>query len=263
MRRSSLPTLLLLPLTACLCLIPAAHLAGWRLSIYSLCLWAAERVAPPSPRPAPAPDLLREMQDILQQKDARIAELEQRLRHLSEAREFLPRLRFLSCAAIARPDGLQGDTLISGRGRADDLREGDAVLQGQALVGTVAQVGPRASTVRLLSSPACFVVARTSVSLPGGSASRDDCSVQGLGNGRARVVFYSTSVAAPAEAVVLTSGLLERLPPDVLIGVLAEAPREGVEPNTLEADIRLRADFTSLDDLLVVQRTEGGRPPAP
>jgi cell shape-determining protein MreC len=180
-------------------------------------------------------------------KNAEIASLKRRLRHVAEAQEFLPELRFQTASIIKLGNTRIGETLIINRGRQDEVRVGDAVLQGQSLVGTIARLGPRTSLLQLISSPGSLVAART-------GTSRENCSIAGAGQNRAKVVFYHENVKAAQGEVLFTSGLTGNLPENIFVGVLAEAPGEGVEPGTFEASINLRADFSTLESLLLIRR---------
>ncbi len=257
MYKRSLPSLLLLILGVLLYALPPSYLSHWRLSLYSLYVTAAETLEPPraDSRPAataasPQARQLEELRRRLLQQAGEIAALRQHLKELGSFRKaYRPVLRFQTARVIKfRRHDLTADTLILNRGRLDGLKTGWAVLQGQALVGTVARLGSRSALVMLLTAPASLAPARA-------GTSRKLAAVVGDGRGQARIIFYSSKVAVKKGETVKTSGLLGILPPGLIIGVVAEAPSPGSDPNTMEARLELQADLTTLEDLLVVHRS--------
>ncbi len=255
LRNATAPSLLLVPLALALYWVPRPFLAAWRLEIYSLYLHARETAASPAPPPAGQPKLVRELRERLVQKDAEIASLRLRLGHVAELREYLPTLRFHMAGVLARPDGLQGHTIILDRGRASDVHVGDAVVQGQALVGTIHLTSARTAQAVLLSAPFSYVAAWSVTPRPDRRPVREECAVRGQGLGRVHAVFYGTDVQARRGSHLLTSGRLGSMAPDLIVGELAEDPAEGTEPNTMEAPVRLQADWLGLEHLLVIHRT--------
>ncbi len=251
MDRRTLPPLLLLLLAVILYLLPGHILARWRLGLYSLYVQAAESLHPepeaPSLLPSGTDTAIQDLLDNLQQKDAEIARLRRQLRELKLTQKHLPTLRLQTASVLELGSQTHSDTVTIDQGWRDKVRDLDAVVKGQALVGTVARTGAKAAIVTLVSSPASLVSARI-------GTTREQCSVIGNGHGRARAVFYHISVKARKGDTVLTSGLLGSTPAGLLVGRLLEDPREGTEPNTTEAQIQLHADLTVLEDLLLVRQ---------
>ncbi len=252
MRKFKLPSLLLLPLALGLYLLPGHYLTAWRLGIYSFYLQAAESRQYGN-HPKPDPDTIRELRERLLQKDAEIARLRLALRNVNAAKQYYPRLHFQFASVIARTPDSRADTFTIDRGRLHNLHRGEGLLMGQVLIGVVGQVGVRASQAFLLSSPNCLVAAICSRNPRAKYPVREHCSVQGLGWGETRAVFYGSNIKAGPGDVVLTSGLMGQIPPGLIIGRLANTPREGAQPGTMEARVVLQVNTTDIEDLLVVR----------
>jgi cell shape-determining protein MreC len=249
MTKKSLIPAILIALALALYVLPSSVLEHWRLFLYSNLTRLkslTEETETGGAIPAAPVNHAEELRDLLLQKDAEISSLRLRLQRVAEVREYLPKLQFVTAEIIHADRNFKADYVIIDCGDSDGVAPGDAVLQGQALVGEVARTGARASTVLLLTSPGSLVAARV-------GKSRVLCSVIGVGNGKAKAVFYGGEKSAVKGQEVMSSGLLEKIPADLLIGALAEDPREGSEPNTLEAEVTLRAAMDSLEDVLVVK----------
>lgn len=263
MRGSLLPHVILFLLALLLFLLPPEWVSAWRLAIHTHTIRWRNQIhlffPPPTPplwekgeeedAPDPViPTARREIELRLRQCEAEIASLRTALAMREEARAVHPHLHFLPARVFAYGGGAMGEELTIDRGREDGVAVGDVVLQGQAVVGTIVQVGRSASRLLLLSSPGHVLPART------GHAPREICGVHGKGGGRAIVIFYGVPTRATKGTPLFTTDLLSSIPPDLLIGTLSEDPRPGETPNTLEAPVMLHADWTTLDEVLIVRR---------
>ncbi|MFH0911529.1 MAG: rod shape-determining protein MreC [Planctomycetota bacterium] len=270
-RRSVVAVLLLLSIG--LYLLPTELLATWRLAVFSAYVSGLRTLRPPEKEIPPSLESsredrdpaarletrereLRELRDLLAQSRAELADARRRLGQLAEAREYLPTLRFTTAFVIGRPMGLSlGDEeenrsgIILDRGADDGLAPGDAVLQGQAVLGQVTEAHPHAARVLLLNSPRSVVAGHI-------GKNRTECYVRGTLTGGCEAVFFGRRPDVGRGDLVFTSGFLGVFPPDLIIGALTAPPVEGPEPVTFVAPLEIRAETGALDLALVVRRLE-------
>ncbi len=241
----------LLLLAVALYLTPASLLTSWRLAAYGFYQTMTERVEKKVETPVDLSDQIplrlriRELRDRLLVQDAEISRLKKILRDAAAMHSSYPALKFQVSRIITAGGTLAEGAVLIKAGLDDGIVNGAAILQGGVLAGQVALAGKKASQVLLLTAPGSVVAARAGIS-------RESCSVHGDGQGMAHVVFYVPQVKAERDEPILTSGLLGKIPADIIIGTLKETPREGEEPGTMEAALQLQADFATLEDVLVV-----------
>jgi rod shape-determining protein MreC len=114
---------------------------------------------------------------------------------------------------------LAGGTLMLDRGRADGIRAGMPVVAAGGLVGRVADVGPRQSTVLPLTDAASAVGVRCSPAPPppgvGGAAG----VAQGVGGPTLRLDLLDPNAVVESDALAVTSGLRHsRFPAGLPVG---------------------------------------------
>lgn len=277
---TSLIMLFLLALGASL--LPPEVQSACRLQLYAW--WSG--VPPLAPAPAGPPpsleraratddpaaratDLERQVRELGELLLIRTAELEDARRHLqqlSEAFEFVPGLDVLQLTPARvlyrtgrwpAPD--PGTALVLDRGRADGVHAGDVLIQGQSVIGQIVQASPHRARGTLITHPATIIAARLA------RPAHADCYLRGTAAGACEVVFMGRPPPATAGDLVLTSGLLDTYPPDLILGELSAAPQESEDRHTHVAPLTPRADLAALDALLIVHRpgrTGAPRPPA-
>lgn len=258
MRKQMLPSFLFILLALLMLFLPAEFLIDWRLSLYGSATVASELASPGHdslvhPPAQDSLDRIRILQERLVQRDAEVAALRRRLSELDAARENLPAMRFVYASVMAAGKVAFADTYTVDRGRRDGVREGDAVVQGTVLFGSVARCAIHTALVRSVYAGGSLVPART-------GKTREICAVRGDGGDRATAIFYTTESGADKGEPLLTSGLLGELPEGLLVGELLARPEEGAEPGTLEAPVRLYARPHMVEGLLLLHRLEPAAP---
>jgi rod shape-determining protein MreC len=264
-------TALLFLVSLGLYLLPPDLLGAWRLALYSA--WSRADRAGSALAQGPAPSLerggraaedpasqladarrqLRELRGLLDRRSAELADARRRLAQLSEAQELVPQLetlRFQQAEVLLRHGAWPrptGAAVILDRGRRDGLRAGDVLLQGHAVLGQIVELGEHAARAVLLDHPNLIVAARL-------GKARTECYVQGRLETGPEVVFLGRRPEAEAGDLVVTSGLLGRFPPDLIVGELAAPPAEDRDERTYTAPLRPRAELEAVEAVLVVQR---------
>lgn len=264
MRRDMGVTLGLLAVAGLLFLLPAGLLRDCRLKLYSLFRGsqkaveqmqeerntraiedgktAPDTVYDPS---VPPEQRLRELTRQLIGKDSEIAALRQELRNLGDFRTAFPTVKIIPVRVIGFSGSREEPAVFLSAGTNERVAVDNTLAQGTAYAGTVVRVDHDAAFALLPSHPGCLVDGRA-------VKSRDICSVRGLGAGRAQAVFYVGQTAtAPGERII-TSGMLGKAPEGLIIGSIEEYPRRGREPGTLEAPVKLEANLSTLEDLVIV-----------
>jgi len=159
--------------------------------------------------------------------NAKLAQANSRLRETENLRQLLgvsPPSSFETVPArvIARTPELWFEGIIISRGRNDNVRQGDLVVDGVGVIGEVSEVFPSFSKVRLLTSPDFAVGAICASSKVEGVA-------RGDGAGSLRLEYVPASSTVRLREKVLTSGLglspEGGKPPGFVVGYVAKVRR--------------------------------------
>jgi cell shape-determining protein MreC len=229
--------------------LAVSALAAWkpewtaRVKLAAFDWWEQISPAPNTPAPLAPVARLRQLQTRMAQKDAEIFELEQALGEFEGFRRALPTFQIIAAQVVKYSDF--GNEAALNAGAADGVQAGWGAAQGEVLAGIIGAVGKRASCLLLAANPACVVPART-------GASREICLTRGAGGEHATVVFYSDQTAVAPGEKIFTPGLLGKLPPGLLIGTVETFPLRGKYSGTMEARVKLAANFAALEHLIIV-----------
>ncbi len=255
MRMNFILTLLLLLIAVTLYLLPQSLLQDFRLLIfnqYSKIIGKTKELSPEftAAQPeytssVPIATQFRELRQTLDKKDSEIAFLKKQLRELTEFKELFPGIRLTTASIINESTNNSSPELIINCGKQAGVIAGAAIAQGQTIAGVVARVEQNTSIVLRSDNPGVLIPART-------GKSRDRCSVRGLGYESAIAIFYTGQTASMVGEKLYTSSALGKIPEGLLIGVLEDYPQKGSEPGTLEAPVKLSADFPSLERVVVI-----------
>ena len=163
---------------------------------------------------------LAETNLILQNRVLELQSLEEENLRLRGLLAFQRRSRqqLIAAEVIARDLSGWWRSVRLDKGERDGVALDQAVVTGDGLVGKVISVSERTSDVLLISDPSCRVSVEVSGLgvfgvLRGKGASRK-------GHALCEVEFITKDVVIPAGTTVVTSGLGERFPKGVLIGVI-------------------------------------------
>ncbi len=151
------------------------------------------------------------------ERDRTLAEENTRLRDLLD---FKGRIRYdtVSAEVIARdPDNWIGAFTIN-KGASDGIKRGAAVCSAEGLVGRIADLDKRTSSVMLVTNPA----------FRAGGMLRDSRLhgvVEGDGMGLARMLYLPLDAEIKEGEVVVTSGFSREFPKGIVIGKIVSVGR--------------------------------------
>ena len=191
---------------------------------------------------------LQRLNDALVTENVRLKEIEAEnitLRSLLNFTQENPTYSKQTAAVIGRDPSPYRQFVTINAGSREGLQPGMAVVTaGSALVGRVAEVGPRSSKVQLLIDSASAVNARIQSS-----------RVTGLAEGQPDAGLLMTHIPLGAAVnvgdIVLSSGLGGNLPRNLVIGQVTEVAHRDID---LFQSARLRpaADFNWLELVVVI-----------
>lgn len=187
-------------------------------------------------------DNMRLAKDNAQMKDWQnaVAMLQKENRELRALLNFKtePGLAYISARVIADTGGPFTRALIVTAGALDGVREGMAAMTGDGLVGRVVEVGDWSSRVLLITD--------LNSRIPVTVADTGDRAILAGDNSASPKLLYLPQDAVPAVgAKVLTSGHGGIFPPNLPVGIVAEATRGNVS-------VSLAAELGRIDYLRLV-----------
>ncbi len=255
MRINFILAILLLLIAIVFYILPQSILQDFRLLIfneYSRLLDKTADLAPENteaktviPESIPLEIQQRELLKTLDKRDSEIAFLKKQLREFTEFKELYPQLKITAARIIGESTDTVSPELIINKGYLDGIKEGAAIAQGETIAGVVVRVERDSAIVLRTDSPGVLIPARA-------GKSRDRCSIKGAGYESATAVFYTGQTVSMTGEKIYTSSALGKIPEGLLIGTLEDYPQKGDEPGTLEAPVKLAADFPSLEYVIVI-----------
>lgn len=256
MRNPILPFIMLLLLAVALYLLPDGSFTAWRLALQG----ALVRLYRPVQQDVSLiTDPLaneRDLLEVLQQKNAEIADMRRQLRDLGISGETVPSARIIPARLVQLGPANALDSFTLNVGSESGVEPGQAVVVGQSLVGVVVRAEENASLVLSLSSPGCYVSTRLSDPDDDSGRPRPISAVRGVGSGGVRAIVFSSSTDAAEGWLAMTSGLEASIPEGFIIGTVNSRFEEGLESGTLEAELRPAIDPSTLDYVVVVAREQ-------
>ncbi len=189
----------------------------------------------------------------LREAERRVVELE-RLLHLPRSGEWLA----IAAPVVARDPFAWELSFRIGRGSADGVRVGAAVVAGGELVGRVASTARHSAMVQTLAAPAC----RLGVKLPS-SGSVGILGGQAGGRGLLLIDYLDRDAIYQSGDEVFTSGLSEIIPGGIPVGRVVPWDNDQVAKIVTGsyAQLRLRS-LAPYDDFRLVW-VVSGRSPGP
>ncbi len=192
--------------------------------------------------------LLREENERLAAKVARLQEMERELQQLRQLLELSDRsdASFVEANVFAYDVGNQRDVIAIDRGRADGVQKGMVALTRQgSLVGSVSQVLHDVSWVTLITDPDSAVSARI-------QESRVQGVVVGAVDGTLTMEFVEETADVKEGDLVLTSGIGGRHPPGELIGQVVNV-EQAAQDLFQSVTVQPLADLSRLETVLVLE----------
>ncbi|MBM3245544.1 MAG: rod shape-determining protein MreC [Candidatus Omnitrophica bacterium] len=167
----------------------------------------------------------------------------QRLRNLLSLKKEAP-YKVIASRVIARSPDNWASVVIIDKGRFHGIRNGFAVLSYHGLAGRVIEAGERLSKVMLINDPnlsvSCIV-----------SRSRQEGLVCGTLSNRLIMKYLPPDADVIVSDTVLTSGLTQNYPKNLLLGTVTEVGEE-FSGLSRYAIIKPSTNFSNLEEVLVI-----------
>jgi len=138
-------------------------------------------------------------------------------------------------------------SLVIAKGERDGVIVGMGVITPLGVVGRVLKVNRTFSIVQLIldrNNAITALVQRT----------RDEGIVQGAENGHAMMKYLPPLASVETGDVVVTSGLDDRFPKGMVIGIVSRVEKQTATPFK-SATLTLHADFSTLEEVVVLLAT--------
>ncbi|MBI4713685.1 rod shape-determining protein MreC [Candidatus Uhrbacteria bacterium] len=146
---------------------------------------------------------------------------------LKEALNYVERtdVSFLTASVIARSNSTEISTFLIDHGEQDGIKIGDPVIvKDGVLIGKIASVTKKSATVRTLSDPAVA----TAVSLL--NKSQTIGVAEGMTGNLLRLKFIPQETKIEVNDLVVSSGLEQKIPSGLLIGIINDVRPEENAP---------------------------------
>ena len=190
--------------------------------------------------------------------DARVKELERENQQLTAQANFavrFPELQQVPARVISRDPRSRSKFFIINRGADDGVEVGMAAVSPNSdlgfLVGLVTAVEAKTARVTLIVDESMQV----------GVQLQDDPRTPGIlyGNwqkgGRLTVKYVDRNVTVPPNARIITSGLTQRVPKGLLVGVAASVKKDE-QADSQEIEVIPLADFDGLESVTIILNPE-------
>lgn len=181
---------------------------------------------------------------------ARVIGLEEMVREESRY-ERLARFRekqsfsSISAVVIARDPANWNSSLMVNRGKSDGIKPGMAVINGDGVVGKVAEVAKNVSKVILVNDPGFSVAALD-------RRSRESTLVTGSLSGKCRMSYLAERADIDVGDEIITSKLSTDFPEGVLIGIVTRVFPSG-NNSSMGAELELAINVSQIEEVLIIK----------
>lgn len=198
---------------------------------------------------------LRAENDQLLADSARMKELERENQQLTAQARFAklyPELQLLPARVLGRDPKSRAKYFIINRGADDGVQIGMAAVSPDFLVGIVTAVEPRTARVTLIIDESMQGI---------GVQLQDDPRAPGnlYGNwqkgGRLTMKHVDRGVTVPPNARIITSGLTQRVPKGLLVGVASKVTKNE-QSDSQEIEVIPLAEFDKLESVTIILNPE-------
>ncbi|HEY3227118.1 MAG TPA: rod shape-determining protein MreC [Planctomycetota bacterium] len=191
---------------------------------------------------------------------AKIAKLQEQIEALTAARQTIrdPKLTTVAAGVVVQTDSsMWRRTFVIDAGSGKGIRQGQAVLWHNHLIGFVGVVGPWSSRVALITDPKVVVGAMAVARATGGASlpGRDLCVLEGTGGAMASLKWASADATAGDGATVVTSPDPHRgIPEGLLLGRVTGVSR--VRGPFACPQVQPFVDIRGVDSVLVLVKID-------
>jgi rod shape-determining protein MreC len=190
---------------------------------------------------------------------ARVAELEDRLSHLTEDRLAAQRARLLLSApaasrqrrlahVIGLGEGGWSELMTVDLGRAGGVRQREVAVTAAGVVGQVVAVAPHSARLLPLTNPISAISVRL-------QRSRDAGVLKGLGHWRCEVRYLDPQADVRVGDLVITSGLGGIFPAGLRVGAVTSVRKDRETPGKA-AEVRPTAQLRRIEEVVLLSARE-------
>ena len=199
-------------------------------------------------------DQLRAENERLRAAEARVKELERENQQLTAQANFavqFPQLRLIPARVISRDPRSRSKYFVINRGAEDGVQVGMAAVSPDFLVGLVTAVEAKTARVTLIVDESMQV----------GVQLQDDPRTQGIlygqwqKGGRLTMEYVERNITVPPNARIITSGLTQRVPKGLLVGVAANVKKDE-QQDYQEIEVLPLTDFDGLESVTIILNPE-------
>ena len=199
-------------------------------------------------------DQLRAENERLRAAEARVKELERENQQLTAQANFavqFPQLRLIPARVISRDPRSRSKYFVINRGAEDGVQVGMAAVSPDFLVGLVTAVEAKTARVTLIVDESMQV----------GVLLQDDPRAQGIlygqwqKGGRLTMEYVERNITVPPNARIITSGLTQRVPKGLLVGVAANVKKDE-QQDYQEIEVLPLTDFDGLESVTIILNPE-------
>lgn len=197
---------------------------------------------------------LRAENERLRAAEARVKELERENQQLTAQANFavqFPQLRLIPARVISRDPRSLSKYFVINRGAEDGVQVGMAAVSPDFLVGLVTAVEAKTARVTLIVDESMQV----------GVLLQDDPRAQGIlygqwqKGGRLTMEYVERNITVPPNARIITSGLTQRVPKGLLVGVAANVKKDE-QQDYQEIEVLPLTDFDGLESVTIILNPE-------
>ena len=186
--------------------------------------------------------------------EARVKELERENQQLTAQANFavqFPQLRLIPARVISRDPRSRSKYFVINRGAEDGVQVGMAAVSPDFLVGLVTAVEAKTARVTLIVDESMQV----------GVLLQDNPRAQGIlygqwqKGGRLTMEYVERNITVPPNARIITSGLTQRVPKGLLVGVAANVKKDE-QQDYQEIEVLPLTDFDGLESVTIILNPE-------
>jgi rod shape-determining protein MreC len=190
----------------------------------------------------------------LRAAEARVKELERENEQLTAQANFavrFPQLQQIPARVISRDPRSRSKYFVINRGAEDGVQVGMAAVSPDFLVGLVTAVEAKTARVTLIVDESIQV----------GVQLQDDPRTQGIlygqwqKGGRLTMEYVERNITVPPNARIITSGLTQRVPKGLLVGVAANVKKDE-QQDYQEIEVLPLTDFDGLESVTIILNPE-------
>lgn len=199
---------------------------------------------------------LQNAEEDIDQKNARIAELEKENKELKESLELNDSLLdydTINATVVSRNVGYWYDKLTINKGKKDGIESKMAVVINNGIIGYISEVGNFSSNVQLLTTTNFKNKISVKIDLGDGEYANGLLSEYDSNKGLYKIEGISYSGTIPEHANVTTTGLSDNFPSGILIGYVKATTTDNFDLGKI-VEVIPSVDFDKISYVTILKR---------